>query len=102
MNISDAEVAKEYPRDKTWKKRLGFDTTVNAADFSYGFTSTYKIPGVNVFAATDMKMYSRRGYSVSAFNRNDLIWNASLSKSFFKGKLTARLEAFDLLHRLTN
>ena len=77
-------------------------SAVNAADFSYGFTSTYKISGVNVFAATDMKMYSRRGYSVSDFNRNDLIWNASLSKSFLKGKLTARLEAFDLLHQLTN
>lgn len=75
---------------------------VNAKTFSYGFTGAYTIPVLKLFVATDMKMYSRRGASSAEFNRDNLIWNVSLSKSFLKGKLTARLETFDLLHQLTN
>ena len=35
-------------------------------------------------------------------NTDDLVWNASLSRSFLKGKLTARLEGFDILSQLSN
>jgi hypothetical protein len=47
-------------------------------------------------------MFSRRGYSDSSMNTDDLVWNASLSRSFMKGKLTARLEGFDILGQLSN
>ena len=53
-------------------------------------------------SATDMKMFSRRGYSGSAMNTDDLVWNASLSRSFHKRKLTARLEGFDILSQQYN
>ena len=75
---------------------------VNATNFSYGVTCNYRIPWLNATYATDIKMYSRRGYASNDFNTNDLVWNASLSKSLLKGKFTARLEAFDILHQLTN
>ena len=90
--------------------------TVNAVNFSYGLNLTYNfkketfdkwLRGLSL--ATDIKMYSRRGYGDSSLNRDDLIWNASLSRTFpnpfgkpFGGSITARLEAFDILHQLSN
>lgn len=46
-------------------------------------------------------MYSRRGYGSYTFNTDDFVLNASLSQPFFKGKLIARIEGFDLLHQLS-
>ena len=43
-----------------------------------------------------------RGYGSSSLNTDDFIINASLSQPFLKGKLIARIEAFDLLHQLSN
>lgn len=81
--------------------RKGF-TDIEATNFSYGFTGTYKVPLLKLTLATDIKMFSRRGYATSDLNTNDLIWNASVTKAFLKKKLTARLEMFDILHQLTN
>jgi len=46
-------------------------------------------------------MYSRRGYGSAMLNTDDFVVNASVSQPFLKGKLIARLEAFDLLHNLS-
>lgn len=35
-------------------------------------------------------------------NTDDLVWNASLARSFCKGRLTLTAEGFDLLHQLSN
>ena len=50
--------------------------------------------------ATDMNMYSRRGYASSEMNTNDLVWNALLTQSIIKGRLALKVQAFDLLHQL--
>ena len=50
----------------------------------------------------DLKMFSRRGYDVLSMNTNDLVCNAYVSQSFLKGKLTAKVDAFDLFHRLSS
>jgi len=47
-------------------------------------------------------MMSRRGYGSSELNTDDFVLNASINQPFFKGKLIARIEAFDLLHQLSN
>ena len=47
-------------------------------------------------------MFSRRGYSTPQMNTNDLVWNAQIARSIMKDKLTLRLQAFDLLHRLSS
>lgn len=47
-------------------------------------------------------MYSRRGYSSGELNSDDFVMNASISQPLFKGKLIARVEAFDLLHQLSS
>ncbi len=75
--------------------------TINATDFNYGLTFQYELPW-DIQVATDVKMFSRRGYSDSSMNTDDLVWNAGLSRSFLNGKLTARLEGFDILGQLSN
>ena len=35
-------------------------------------------------------------------NTDDLVWNAEVSRQFFKDKFIAKLTAFDLLHQLSN
>ena len=51
--------------------------------------------------ATDMKMYSRRGYSESSLNTDDFVWNAQLNRSLCKGKLNLGIKAYDLLHQIS-
>ena len=74
---------------------------INVWDFSYGVNGHYTFPWKLHFA-TDLKMYSRRGYSDSSMNTNDLIWNASVSRPFFKGKFVTIIQGFDMLHNLRN
>lgn len=75
--------------------------TINAFDFNYGMTGEYKLLKKIDFAS-DLKMYSRRGYSETSLNTNNLIWNASVGSTFLNGKLITKLEGFDLLRQLTN
>ncbi len=75
--------------------------TINAVEFRYGLTGLLKFP-LDIELSTDITMFSRRGYSNSSMNTNDLVWNASLSKGVMNNNLTFTLEAFDILHQLSN
>lgn len=75
---------------------------INTVDYDYGMTFKYKIPVVKLDVATDIKMFSKRGYDSEMMNTDDLVWNASLSYPFLKGKLIAKLMAFDILHQLSS
>ncbi len=70
--------------------------------FNYGFNTTLQTPwGMQM--TTSLNMSSRRGYSDTAANTNELIWNAQLSQSFLQGKpLSVRLEFYDILGRQSN
>jgi hypothetical protein len=81
--------------------RSGF-VKINTCDYRYGGDVQYTIPGVNISFGSDINIYSRRGYESHEMNTNDLIWNAFLSKGFFKGKLIAKIDAFDMLHQLSS
>ena len=76
--------------------------TLNATDFQYGLSARYILPRLNTTLSADGNMYSRRGYGSSELNTDDFVLNASISQPFFKSKLIARIEAFDLLHQLSN
>ncbi len=76
--------------------------TLNATDFQYGLSARYILPRLNTTLSADGNMYSRRGYGSPDLNTDDFVLNASISQPFFKGKLIARIEAFDLLHQLSN
>ena len=76
-------------------------STLHALDFQYGLSARYTIPKLKTTVAADVDMYSRRGYGSAQLNTNDFVMNASVSQPFLKGKLIARIEAFDLLHHLS-
>ena len=47
---------------------------------------------------TNLTMQSRRGYTDSSLNTNELIWNAQISQSFLRGNaLTVSLQFYDIL-----
>jgi hypothetical protein len=73
--------------------------TTDTYDLYYGFNLHWTMP-LGIQLATDIKMYNRRGYEASEMNTNNLIWNAQLSRTFFKN-LTAKVEAFDMLDQMT-
>ena len=76
-------------------------STINSFDYNYGINANCKLP-LDIRVETDMKMYSRRGYQDATMNTDDLVWNASLSRSFVKGRLILSLKAYDILHQLSS
>ena len=74
---------------------------INAHEYDYGMTLNYELP-LRVSLATDLRVYGRRGYDEPSMNTDDVVWNASLSRAFMKGRLVAKLTTFDLLHQLRN
>ena len=84
--------------------RNNVQTTANLDTwtFSYGFSANVTLPwGTRI--ASDINMNSRRGFSDSSMNTNELIWNAQLSHSFLRGNaLTVSLQFYDILNRQSN
>ena len=102
LSFQKGDLNVDLVADAQWRNstsnRDNFQT-LNAYD--YGMTLSYKLP-LGIQLATDLKQYSRRGYGDSSMNTDDLVWNASLARSFCKGRLTLTAEGFDLLHQLSN
>lgn len=74
---------------------------INAFNFNYGTIATLQLPW-HFQLATDLTMFSRRGYEGSSMNTDNLIWNVRLSYTMLKGHLTWMLDGFDLLGQLDN
>lgn len=68
-------------------------------DYSYGGHLNAPLPW-KFYLSTTVDVYSRRGYTDSRFNTDDVIWSAQLSRSILKGTLNFRLEAFDILGQI--
>ena len=80
--------------------REGFEP-INVFDYQYGAILQYTIPVLNLDLSTDFNVFSRRGYGSAEMNTDDLAWNAQLSRSFLKGRLTAKLTAYDILRQIS-
>ena len=74
---------------------------INVFDFDYGVSGQIELPW-NFQLATDLTMYSRRGYIDNTMNTNELVWNARLTKRLMHGNLLLQLDGFDLLGQLSN
>ncbi len=74
---------------------------MNAWDIRYGANAIVELPW-HIQFSTELTMFSRRGYESDAMNRNDLVWNARLSKNFLKNSLVITLDAWDILGNLSN
>lgn len=84
------------------KNLLQSQNNLNTWQFSYGGNLNVYAPwGTSL--STDLHNQSRRGYSDSSMNTNELIWNAQISQSFLKGKpLVVSLQFYDILRQQSN
>ena len=79
------------------RSELQPNNNLDTWQFSYGGMVGITAPWGTALT-TNMNMQSRRGYSDSSMNTNELIWNAQVSQSFLKGNaLTLSLQFYDIL-----
>lgn len=83
------------------KDKLTPDNNQQPYTFSYGANTTVNMPW-NMSLSTNIANQSRRGYTDASMNRNELIWNAQLSQTFFKGAATVSFEMYDILKQQSN
>lgn len=69
--------------------------------FSYGALTNITMPW-KMTLSTNITNQSRRGYTDSSMNRNELVWNAQLSQTFLKGAATVSFEMYDILKQQSN
>lgn len=80
--------------------RVDFDN-ISAFDITAGANASLNLPQ-NWQIATDINLYSRRGYNDNTLNTTNWVWNASVAKTILKGNLTFRLNAVDILKQISN
>lgn len=83
------------------KDKLTPDNNQEPYNFSYGANTTVSMPW-SMSLSTNLANQSRRGYTDSSMNRNELIWNAQLSQTFLKGAATVSFEMYDILKQQSN
>lgn len=83
------------------KDKLTPDNNQEPYTFSYGASTTVNMPW-SMSLSTNLANQSRRGYTDSSMNRNELIWNAQLSQTFLKGAATVSFEMYDILKKQSN
>ena len=83
------------------KDKLTPDNNREPYTFSYGANTQISMPW-NMTLSTNIANQSRRGYTDSSMNRNELIWNAQLSQTFLKGNATVSFEMYDILKKQSN
>ena len=83
------------------KDKLTPENNQEPYNFSYGANTTITMPW-SMSLSTNIANQSRRGYSDSSMNRNELIWNAQLSQTFLKGNATVSFEMYDILKKQSN
>ena len=74
-------------------------TKVSAWNYNFGLRGNVKLPW-SLELSTDFTNYNRRGYNDDEMNTSEWIWNARLTRSFIKRRLTLSLDAFDILGQL--
>jgi len=75
------------------------NTTSQTYDWTAGGNVVLHLP-YNINIASDLNFTTLQGYS--NFDNNQLIWNASVDKSFFNNKGVLSLKLFDILHQQLN
>lgn len=78
------------------------DQRVKTYDYNWGGNIQYYLPwGFEIYS--DITNNIRLGYGYDSKNRNNIIWNGQVTKSFFKRKeLLLRLKIYDILHQETS
>ena len=84
------------------RSELQDKSNMDTWNFSYGANANLNFDWGMSFS-TDISMSSRRGFSESSMNTNELLWNAQISQSFLKNKAaTLSLQFYDILQEQSN
>ncbi|MDE5608198.1 MAG: outer membrane beta-barrel protein [Muribaculaceae bacterium] len=91
----------DFTRRNTTSSQPGF-RNINATHVNYGVSGVVQLPaGFGV--STDFMCYTRRGYGSAALDTTDPVWNMRLTYAPPRLKAwVVMLDAFDMLHRLSN
>ena len=81
--------------------RVAESRDVNAADWNCGLEGSYTLPKLETSLRSTLTVYGRRGYGISQYDREDYVWNLSVSQPLAKGKLVIGVDCHDLLHQLS-
>lgn len=92
------DVSAQY--DRYSSNRTDF-TEQNTWTIKSGINAVFELPA-NFQLATDMTVYTRRGYTDELLNTDNYVWNARLTYRALKGKLLLSLDGYDILHDLSN
>lgn len=76
-------------------------STISAVDLRSGLTANLRLPG-DVILATDISVTDRMGYEDDALNTTDWVWNARIERSWLNNRLTAKVDAYDILNCINN
>lgn len=76
-------------------------TEQNTWTVTSGVNAVIELPA-NFQLATDMTVYTRRGYTDELLNTDNYVWNARLTYRALKGKVLLSLDGYDILHDLNN
>ncbi len=112
-NVLSEVLNVEYSVDKlrlvangsaNWNRSRGVGrlstTGLNAVDYSYGMFGQYEFP-LKLQFFTSFTVNGRRGYDEPSMNTDDLVWFASIGRSFLNNQLNLRVEAHDILRQLS-
>ena len=80
--------------------RAGF-TTRTTLNHEYNLHAQYMLPAEIQFAS-DLMLYVRSGYDTPSMNTSNWVWNASVSRSFWKKKLQFTLAGYDILQQINS
>lgn len=84
------------------RSTLVANSNMDTYDFSYGMSANAQFP-FHLYLSTDIRCRSRRGYSSSQMNTDELIWNAQISYRFLRHRnATVALEFYDILGNRSN
>ena len=81
-------------------QRPGF-TTRATLNHQYVLHGTLQLP-LDIQFVTDFGLYLRSGYDTPSMNTADWVWNASLSRSFWKEKLLLKVTGYDILQQINS
>lgn len=73
----------------------------SARTAKYGVSAILNLPA-EWSLSTDMNLYTRCGFADVRLNTTDAVWNARISKSVMQGSMTLAVDAYDILHQLSN
>ncbi len=81
-------------------QRPGF-TTRSTLNHQYVLRGQCQLP-LSIQLVTDLGLYVRSGYDTPSMNTADWVWNASLSRSFWKEKLLLKVTGYDILQQINS